>query len=176
MGELKTQRLTLAPFVDGHVESMHALSVDPEVRRYLFKDQIIPRTEVEAMVASSKTSFADIGCGFYALFISEQGNPAEGEFAGFCGVRAFENGNDIELLLGINPAIWGRGLGMEAAREVLRHCFEECALEKVVAAADTPNQRSIRVLQKLGMSFRERREWHGWDTMFYEITAQEFGL
>ncbi|MFT7654704.1 MAG: RimJ/RimL family protein N-acetyltransferase, partial [Candidatus Azotimanducaceae bacterium] len=47
-------------------------------------------------------------------------------------------------------------------------------LGQIIAAADTPNQRSIRVLQKLGMSFRERRQWHGLDTMFYEISSEDY--
>ena len=37
-----------------------------------------------------------------------------------------------------------------------------------------PHPQSMRVLSKLGMSFRERRLWHGLDTVFYEINAEGF--
>ncbi len=33
---------------------------------------------------------------------------------------------------------------------------------------------SLSVLQRLGMSFVERREFHGLDTVFYSLTADEF--
>jgi RimJ/RimL family protein N-acetyltransferase len=44
----------------------------------------------------------------------------------------------------------------------------------VVAATDTPNQRSVRVMQRLGMFFSERREYHGLDTVFYALAREEF--
>ena len=80
----------------------------------------------------------------------------------------------MELLFGMQPRFWGRGFGQEAARAVLKHGFEDCGIERVLAATDTPNQRSVQVLQRLGMSFRERREWHGLDTVFYDMSATEF--
>ena len=174
MGEMQTHRLRLTPLASDHVEEMHALSVDPDVRKYLFEDQIIPRSRVEEMITTSEQCFIDHGVGFYALYLAIKNDPMDGQFAGFCGLRVFENEIDMELLLGINPNVWGRGIGGEAARAVLHHGFAQCDLSQVIAAADTPNPRSVRVLQKLGMSFRERRQWHGLDTVFYELSAAEF--
>ena len=174
MGELQTKRLRLKPLDIAHVEEMHTLSVDPDVRKYLFEDQIIPRSRVEDMIADSKRCFEEFGIGFFALYLDQETDPLHGQFAGFCGLRQFEGGGDMELLLGINPNVWGRGIGGEAARVVLQNAFESCGLSQVIAAADTPNQRSVRVLQKLGMSFRERRLWHGLDTVFYDLTSEEF--
>lgn len=176
MGELKTKRLRLAPITMDHVAELHALSVDPDVRKYLFEDQIIPVSRVEEMISTSEACFATYGVGFFALYVDIENDPFDGQFAGFCGLRVFENAKDMELLLGINPKVWGRGIGGEAARAVLRHGFEECSLSQIIAAADTPNQRSVRVLQKLGMSFRERRRWHGLDTVFYELSSEEFAI
>jgi len=47
-------------------------------------------------------------------------------------------------------AHWGRGLGSEAAREVLRYAFETLALEQVTAEAASRNFASLRMLAKLG--------------------------
>jgi len=66
------------------------------------------------------------------------------------------------------------GYGQEAARAVLRHGFDNCGFTRVIAATDTPNQRSVNVLQSLGMSFMQRREWRGLDTVFYQLSAAEF--
>ena len=164
------------PITADHVQEMHALSVDPDVRKYLFEDQIIPVSRVEQMVAASEDCFTSCGIGFFALYINVPNDAFDGQFAGFCGLRRFENADDMELLVGINPRVWGRGLGGEAAQAVLKSAVEDCELTHVVAAADTPNQRSVRVLQKLGMSFRERKRWHELDTVFYEMTAEDFAL
>ena len=179
MKALETSRLLLTPLAEEHIDALHELSVDPDVRRYLFKDQVIPRAQVEQMVVDSDACFNALGCGFYAVFLNNADHAMHGHFTGFCGLRRFAGGLDMggdhtELLIGVTPRIWGRGFGAEAARAVLVQAFENCSIDHVVAAADTPNQRSIRMLQKLGMSFRERREWHGWDTMFYQIAAEDF--
>lgn len=171
---LHTQRLRLVPLAEGHAQALHTLSVDREVRRYLYAGRIIPMAQVHDIIATSQDCFARHATGFYGMIIDETSHAHHGQFAGFCGHRQFEGGEDMELVFGLDPQVWGFGLGAEAAREVLRHGFEDCDIPRVIAATDTPNQRSVRVLQKLGMSFRERREWHGLDTMFYEITADEF--
>jgi ribosomal-protein-alanine N-acetyltransferase len=174
MKERHTSRLRLVPLQLGHVAVMHELSVDPEVRRYLFEGHIIPIQQVEETIASSERCFAERGIGFYAMYIASAEDPNDGAFVGFCGLRVFEVGEDMELLMGMQPRFWGNGYGQEAARAVLKAGFDECGFERVTAAADTPNQRSVRVLQRLGMSFKERRQSHGLDTMFYEMSAAEF--
>lgn len=175
MGEICTDRLRLLPLDESHVPAVHEMSIDPEVRRYLWEGQIISVDRVREMVVDSEACFAAHGTGFYAMFICSKTDPDDGKFVGFCGHRVFENGRDMELLFSMQPSFWGKGFGGEAARAVLHHGFDECNISQVIAATDTPNQRSVRVLQKLGMSFRERREWHGLDTVFYQLDAQEFG-
>ena len=46
---------------------------------------------------------------------------------------------------------WGKGLTSEAARAVLSWAFQDLGVEKVSATADERNQRSLRVMEKLGM-------------------------
>ncbi|MFN2167885.1 MAG: GNAT family N-acetyltransferase; N-acetyltransferase, partial [Anaerolineae bacterium] len=47
---------------------------------------------------------------------------------------------------GILPEFWGQGFVTEAAKAVLQHGFQVCRMHSVVAATDTPNQASVRVL------------------------------
>jgi RimJ/RimL family protein N-acetyltransferase len=173
-GELKTDRLRLVRLCTDHTEMMHALSVDPEVRRYLWEGQLISLDEVAEIIQASDRCFSAIGTGFYALILEIPDDPNHGAFVGFCGHRLFEGQDDVELRFGLHPQFWGRGFGHEAAITVLSQGFGECGVARVVACTDTPNQRSVRVLQRLGMSFVERRQWHGLDTVFYELTADDF--
>ena len=172
--QLVTSRLVLSPLAGDHVSDMHAMSVDPEVRRYLFDGKVIEVAEVEQMVLRSQLCFHDFGTGLFAMHIAIDDDPHNGAFVGFCGHRLFEDDQQMELLFGMQPKFWGRGFGQEGARAVLRHGFDHCGLTSVLAATDTPNQRSVQVLQRLGMCFKERREWHGLDTVFYEISATEY--
>jgi len=167
---LTTGRLQLRPITNSDVDALHALWIDPEVRRYLWDDQIIPRDTVEAIVAQSLATFEAEGYGFFALELADAG----GELIGFCGHRRTDDQRQIELLYGIHPRYWGAGLVAETARKVLQFGFEQCRFEQVIAATDTPNQQSVRVLQKLGMTFDGRREFHGLDTVFFSMTRSEF--
>jgi len=47
---------------------------------------------------------------------------------------------------------WGLGLAPEAARASLAFGFEELGLDEIVAMTATPNLRSMRVMEKIGMT------------------------
>ena len=170
MTTLATERLTLRPLVHDDVPALHRFYNDPEVRRYLWDNQQVSTEQVAEIVTQSEACFQAFGAGFFALEMQK----APGELAGFCGYRRFEESDQPELLYGILPEYWGEGFVTEAARAVLRHGFEACHMGFVIAATDTPNQRSVRVMQRLGMFFRERREYHGLDTVFYGLAREEF--
>lgn len=174
MTTLATDRLHIRPFAMEDAEVLHAFWANPEVRRYLWDDRVLPLDTVRAIIEQSVSDFAEHGWGFFSLDLKA----TEPVIVGFCGFRHFqrgeEDGEDIELLYGILPEYWGEGFVTEAALAVLRHGFDACSMERVIASTDTPNQRAVRVLQRLGMSFEERRVWRGLDTVFYAITAAEF--
>ncbi len=167
---LETERLLLRPVRQKDLEALHAFWIEPEVRRYLWDDKIISKAAVADIIASSEHAFEQFGYGFFTLAVKNEPEL----LMGFCGNRLFEDQVQVELLYGILPDYWGKGLGSEAARAVLRYDFEQCGLDNIIAATDTPNQRSVRVLQRLGMSFLERREWHGLDTVFYNLSKGDF--
>ncbi len=170
MSTLQTERLLLRPLAESDVAALHNFWNDPEVRRYLWDGEHISTERVIEIVTTSRACFDEMGAGFFALEMV--GNPDA--LIGFCGYRRFEESTQPELLYGILPEHWGEGFVTEAANEVLRYGFEECGMERVIAATDTPNQRSVRVMQRLGMIFEERREYHGLDTVFYALARSDF--
>ena len=170
MVNLQTQRLNLRPLADGDVPALHAFWTQPDVRRYLWDNAIISRQRVAQIVNSSSAFFAACNSGFFAIERRDQ----PGVLAGFCGHRRFEDEQTIELLYGILPEHSGKGLATEAAKVVLRHGFQNCGFQRVIAVADTPNQKAVNLMQRLGMVFLRRCEWHGLDTVFYEMERADF--
>ncbi len=166
--ELTSARLHLRSLEDGDVEAMHRLWTDADVRRFLWDDVVIPREQTAAVIAASSDDFVRHGYGLWGVCLN-----STGEFVGFCGFRASETG-EPELLYALAPAYWGCGLATEAAATVLTCGFSQLGFTRVVAATDTPNWASVRVIQRLGMAF-ERRGWlNGLDTLFYSLSHQEF--
>ena len=170
MIELSTERLVLRPFCLDDVDALHGLWATREVRRYLFDGAVPARDRVVEMVESSVEGFAELGYGFFSLRLRQ----ATTRIVGFSGFRPFDEAGVVEMLFAVEPSYWGRGYATEASREVLRYGFAQCDLRRVVATTDTPNQRSVRVLQRLGLFFEMRRERHGLDTVYYAMTGDEF--
>jgi RimJ/RimL family protein N-acetyltransferase len=166
---LMTARVCLRPLGVADVPALHCFWAEPKVRRYLWDNEIISQDRVAAIVDESAASFLALGIGLFALEVAER----PGVLVGFCGLRRLAGSGQIELLYGILPAYWGEGLVAEAAREILRYGFEHCGIARVVGVTDTPNQRSVRVMQRIGMVFQERRQHKGLDTVIYSITPQE---
>ena len=50
------------------------------------------------------------------------------------------------------PEYWGKGIVGEAAQLVLRYAFTELNLHKVRASVFSPNERSLRAAEKLGLN------------------------
>lgn len=170
MGELSTVRLVLRPIAQDDADALHQLWTNKEVRRYLWENRVLPLEAVHGIIASSVEFHGAHGSGFFGVRTVE----APEKIVGFCGHRAFEAGGETELLYGMHPDFWSKGLGTEAARRVLAHGFTQCNFERIIASTDTPNQRSVKVLQRLGMSFDRRQQRHGLDTVFYSMTKREF--
>ena len=68
---------------------------------------------------------------------------------GFCGFRAIEETPEMEIVYGLLPAYWGRGLATEAARAALGYLWET-GHSRVYTRTDAPNEKSIAVLNGLG--------------------------
>ena len=167
---LETKRLRLRPLAEADIPALHRFWTQPDVRRYLWDNVIISVERVAEIVAGSAAFFDQCGSGFFAI----ESKDGSGALLGFCGHRQFEDGETVELLYGILPEHTGDGLVTEAATEVMRHGFQDCGFEKVIAVTDTPNQKSVNVMQRLGMVFLHRREWRGLDTVFYAMEKADF--
>ena len=146
---------------------MHALWVDPDVRRYLWDDVIITRERAAEAVAASVSDFERHGYGLWSVRVK-----TSGALGGFCGLRSSDGAP--ELLYGFLREYWGHGYATEAAAAVLDHAFRSAGTTAVDAATDAPNAASIRVLERLGMKFVKRAAVNGLDTMFYAATREDF--
>lgn len=170
---IETARLLLRPFVPGDLEVLHRLWTDPAVRRYLWDDEIIPRATVQAVIEDSLDNFQQRGFGFWTLNCKDDPQPI-----GFGGLRQFKDeqsgADEIEILYGLAPAHWGKGLATEAAQAVLRYGFAEVGLETIYAGADPPNEASFRVMERLGMKLARRTTVNGLEAIYYVMTRAEF--
>jgi RimJ/RimL family protein N-acetyltransferase len=78
---------------------------------------------------------------------------------GAIGIHPEPNGLATEIGFWIGVPFWGRGYCTEAAREILRHCFEDLGFQRVYAGHFAGNDASGRVQQKIGMRPEGVQRW-----------------
>lgn len=116
----------------------------------LFFPACLTRAESNAALERMETHFVEHGFGLWAAELSETG-----ELAGFIGLSTPQFTAHftpcVEIGWRLAVRFWGQGLATEGAREAVRYGFEEARLSEIVSFTVAQNQRSIRVMQKLGM-------------------------
>lgn len=143
---LTCRSLRLKPITLEDINEVHRLWTDPEVRRFLWDDVIISRTQALAAVRQSLSEFDQYRYGLWLALTKKKG-----DVAGFAGLRRTKSAANPELLYGFYPRFWGKGLATEAGAAILDYAFEELQLETIEATTDAPNAASVRVLRRLGM-------------------------
>ena len=93
-------------------------------------------------------SYMEHGFGLNMVELNEDRAPI-----GMCGLLKRPTLDDVDLGFAFMPKFWGQGYAFEAAAATLAHGREALGLERIVAITDPENQASIRLLEKLGMSF-----------------------
>jgi [ribosomal protein S5]-alanine N-acetyltransferase len=151
--EIETARLRLRPLAKADVDELHALWSSPEVRKYLWDDEVIAHQRTSSLVEESLRLFAAHGYGLWGARLLDRG-----ELVGFGGFWYFHTPPKLELLYGIAPEHWNRGLATEIAQALVRYGFEELEFPEVRASTNAPNAASVSVLEKAGLRF-ERRLW-----------------
>ena len=80
-------------------------------------------------------------------------------FIGFVGLKYFSFDShftpSVELAWRLSWENWGQGLATEAAQKITQYGFETLGLPEILAITAKNNQRSRRVMEKLGIFTNE---------------------
>jgi [ribosomal protein S5]-alanine N-acetyltransferase len=145
---LMTARLLLRPFEISDVDMLHDIWTDPDVRRYLCDGMIISRDRALGVVRSHFSSVASFGVGYWGVHTLENRR-----MIGFCGFRFIDSRPQIEIMYGLLPRYWGRGIATEATQAALDYVWRSTSFRCVWGRAGSPNERSIALMQRLKMQF-----------------------
>ena len=70
-----------------------------------------------------------------------------------CGLVRRDGLDDVDLGYAFLPAYWGQGYASEAALAVLDYARRVLGLVRLVAIVSIDNDRSIKLLERLGFQF-----------------------
>ncbi|MBA2517810.1 MAG: GNAT family N-acetyltransferase [Solirubrobacterales bacterium] len=153
---LRTERLVLRPWRQDDLAPFATLNADPDVACWIGDGAPLARADSDALVERITEHWRERGFGLWA--VEEQ---AGGAFVGFAGLAV------PWFLPAVLPAVevgwrlargsWGNGYATEAGAAALAHGFQELGLAEVIATIFPENLRSIRVAQKLGLTYTGTR-------------------
>jgi RimJ/RimL family protein N-acetyltransferase len=147
---LETPRLVLRHLVPDDLDALYALYRDYEMRRY-FPDGTRTREETKDELEWFLRGHPN----YPALGLWATIDRNSGAFLGRCGLLPWEieGQHEVELAFLIDKHRWGEGLATEAAAAIVSHACNALQLRRLICLISPGNSASVRVAQKVGMSF-----------------------
>ncbi|GAA4791387.1 GNAT family N-acetyltransferase [Streptomyces ziwulingensis] len=151
---LKTDRLEFTPYRPEDEDHFVALLRDAEVCRWMGQDQV-PEAELRAAFRAILTDV------YPTRRFDVWGVWWEGTYIGHAEVKKTGNVDGHELVTALAPEYWGRGLGTEIVRGLLRHAADGLGLTEAYGMVGAENTASLAMCRRLG--FRHVRDVVGDD-------------
>jgi len=153
---LRTVRMILRRWRDEDLEPYAALNADPRVMEYF--PSTLSREQSDEHAAQIRAAMDEHGFGLWAVEV-----PGVSSFIGFVGlsIPRFEAPfmPCVEIGWRIAHEQWDRGYATEGARAALDVAFGELALPEVVSFTSITNDRSRRVMERVGMQRNEGEDF-----------------
>jgi len=144
---IQTERLQLRWITLDDADLMLAVWNDPDFIRNVGDRGIRTLDEARKAVREKVlTHFDEHGYGPYRVSRLETD-----EAMGICGLFKRENLEHPDIGYGFLPGFCGQGFAIEAAQAVLAHARDDMELPYLSAIVSPENERSTRLLDKLGM-------------------------
>jgi len=152
MTELRTPRLVLRQWKERDHEPFAALNADPEVMHYF--PVLLTREHSDVLAERARAGIEQNGWGLWAVEVLD-----EARFIGFVGLAV------PQFDAHFTPAVeggwrlarnrWENGYATEGARAAVAFGFDELGLDEIVSFTSVVNERSRRVMERLGMTHDE---------------------
>lgn len=145
---IRTPRLRIREFQLADASHLYALHRDARATRYAGGT----RTQEQSFQSLCRMMNRVRGTG-YGAFALELCTTRE--LIGWAGIQSMPDSPRLELFYALKPAYWGLGLATEAGEALLNTIFAlpHKPISEIFALVYPQNIGSIRVLEKLGMSF-----------------------
>lgn len=145
---LKTERLLLRGWKQEDRPEFVRMNRDLRVMEYFLKPLTV--SESDDLFRRIQEEFVVYGFGLFAVEKADTH-----KFIGWVGLHHFDFDVDfapgIEIGWRLLPEAWGKGYAPEAAAACMEFAFQRLHLEEVYSFTALSNERSQRVMQKIGM-------------------------
>ena len=160
MTTLHTTRLTLRPLEAADAESYAVMRFHPDVTRWLPPATGRPIEAAGATIQRFAEGWRSRGYAPWGIF-------RDGRLIGHGGLNFVPEFGETEVLWALHPDAWGQGFATEMAEAALEMGFTRLALPLIFAITLPDNLPSQAVMERLGLGYRRRVRYKGFDDVVW---------
>jgi len=161
---IETQRLLLRTWMPFDVAAVESMFADPEVMRYIGVGGPWTPQRTREVVDLMTERYEREGIGIWPVVLKETS-----AVIGECGLQTLPGSDEVELAYLLERAYWGKGYAFEAASAVLDWGFKARGLRRIVAVINPANERSIALINRLGMRYERVVRAYRHDLLKYAL-------
>ena len=151
MTVLETERLILRQFSTEDADFILELLNEPSFIRNIGDRGVRTTADAHSYILNGPvTSYIKNGFGLYLVKLK-----ATDESIGMCGLIKRDTLEDVDIGYAFLPRYWSKGYAVESAQAVKEYARNVVGLNRIVAITDPENEGSIRVLEKIGLTFEK---------------------
>jgi ribosomal-protein-alanine N-acetyltransferase len=158
---IETPRLYLREFTMDDAQLLIDLNSDPEVTRYTGDGPVNEERATQILAEIILPQYKN-KLGRWAVHIK-----STGEFIGWCGLKYIQELDEVDLGYRFFQKHWGKGYATESAKAVMTYGTDVLKLKQIVGRAAVDNHNSIKVLEKVGLKYKEHAVEHGDEIVKY---------
>ncbi len=151
---LRIERLDFIPYRPEDEDAFVALLRIEEVCHWMGQE-LVPESELRVLFRAIQTDV------YPKDMFDVWGLWQDGIYVGHAELKKTGNVDGYELITALAPEFWGRGLGSEVVRGLLRHAADHYGLKEVYGMVGAENTASLEMCRRLG--FRHLRDVVGDD-------------
>lgn len=160
---LETDRLVLRELNRDDAKIFYELNQNQNVIKFTGDKPFRDVSEAKAFLENYK-EYQTNGCGRWAV-IAKSSN----EFLGWCGLKYDKELDETDIGFRFFEKHWNKGFATESAKACLNYGFEKLHLKFIVGRAMKENTASIKVLEKIGMSYEKEFSFDLHEGLIYRI-------
>lgn len=160
---IETKRTRLRKLSIADAEDFYSLNLNPEVIKYT-GDKPFKNIQAATDFLDNYDQYEKHGVGRLAVI-----DKASLKFMGWCGLKYSADIDEYDIGFRFFKQYWNKGFATETAKKCCEVGFDNFKLNRIVGRAVKENIASIKVLEKIGMTFSEYFNFDGYKGVIYEL-------
>lgn len=162
---LETAHLILRPWTLEDAEVLFHILQEPDILEY-FPPTTFTLEGTQGYINRQLRQWQERSYGHWAVTLKD-----DNRVVGWDGLEYLPETDENEVGYLLSHQVWGRGFATEAARATMRYGLKTAGLQTIIGLVHPRNIGSIRVLEKCGLTFSDRKVYWGLEMCRYRIES-----